>query len=116
MEVVLLVGGKWFSWSVGSGFVGRWSVVYMVGGKWFVGRWSVVFMVGGRWSVTVMVGGKCGKWSVVSVVGGMWSVWSVVCGFTPRLTFTGNQRQGVCIISTICDNTGSAILENLLSF
>ena len=56
-----------------------WSVV---GFFTAIGRWSVVFQIGGRWFLWSVVGYFLGKWSVVgvTVVGGLWSVagrWAV---------------------------------------
>ena len=98
-----MVGGRWsvvgglttMIWSVVGFFtaIGRWSVVFQIGGRWFLwsvvgyflGKWSVV---PGRWSVVP------GRWSVVGVtvvvVGGLWSVagrWAVVLYYAPCQTY-----------------------------
>ena len=80
-------------WSVVGGLTTIiWSVV---GFFTAIGRWSVVFQIGGRWFLWSVVGYFLGKWSVVgvTVVGGRWSVvggWSVGGGFVLR-----RLRQGV---------------------
>ena len=81
-----LVGGRLLFWSVVGFFtaIGRWSVVFQIGGRFSFGRWSVV---PGRWSV---VG--------VTVVGGLWSVGG---GFVLRL-FTIHRPSGTCSFDVRC--------------
>ena len=67
-----LVGGWLLFWLVVGFFtaIGRWSVVFQIGGRWFL--WSVVGYFLGKWSV---VGGRwCLVVVGVTVVGGLWLV------------------------------------------
>ena len=115
-----LVDGRCFSgrWSVMNFWLGRWSMVFMVGaggGRWSVsnvvgGRCFPFILVGGRFLFLRMVGGLClnqymvgGRWFIV---GGLWSVagrWAVVLYYANLISRTLDQHS--CNGWNILDNS-----------